>query len=49
MSGKSADGTFVGRHGEADVVVDTVMWFPRAGFVSGETIHIEGGARHKSA
>ncbi|MFJ9566097.1 SDR family oxidoreductase [Streptomyces fuscichromogenes] len=45
----SADQTFAGRHGEADDVVDTVMWLLRAGFVSGETIHIEGGARHKSA
>ncbi|MFE1292378.1 SDR family oxidoreductase [Streptomyces sp. NPDC058751] len=46
---KSADGTFVKRHGEAGDVVDTVMWLLGAGFVSGETIHIEGGARHKSA
>ena len=46
---KSAAGTFVGRHGETDDIVDTVMWLLRAGFVSGETIHIEGGARHKSA
>jgi len=45
---KSADGTFVERHGEADDVVDAVMWLLRAGFVSGETIHVEGGARHKS-
>ncbi|MGY0021196.1 SDR family oxidoreductase [Streptomyces sp. YJ-C3] len=46
---RSAAGTFVGRHGETDDVVDTVMWLLRAGFVSGETIHIEGGARHKTA
>lgn len=46
---KSAAGTFVGRHGEAGDVVDTVMWLLRAGFVSGETIHVEGGARHRSA
>ncbi|WP_316783571.1 SDR family oxidoreductase [Streptomyces sasae] len=48
LLGKSAAGTFVGRHGETDDVVDTVMWLLRAGFISGETIHIEGGARHKS-
>jgi NAD(P)-dependent dehydrogenase (short-subunit alcohol dehydrogenase family) len=46
---KNAAGTFVGRHGETDDVVDAVMWLLGAGFVSGETIHIEGGARHKTA
>jgi NAD(P)-dependent dehydrogenase (short-subunit alcohol dehydrogenase family) len=46
---KSAAGTLVGRHGETDDVVDTVMWLLRAGFISGETIHLEGGARHKNA
>jgi NAD(P)-dependent dehydrogenase (short-subunit alcohol dehydrogenase family) len=44
---KSAAGTLVGRHGESDDVVDAVMWLLRAGFISGETIHLEGGARHK--
>jgi NAD(P)-dependent dehydrogenase (short-subunit alcohol dehydrogenase family) len=44
---RSAAGTLVGRHGESDDVVDTVMWLLRAGFISGETIHLEGGARHK--
>jgi NAD(P)-dependent dehydrogenase (short-subunit alcohol dehydrogenase family) len=46
---KSAAGTFVGRYGETEDIVDAVMWLLRAGFVSGETIHVEGGARHKSA
>ncbi|MGW1463181.1 SDR family oxidoreductase [Streptomyces sp. NPDC002308] len=46
---KSAAGTLVGRHGESEDVVDAVMWLLRAGFVSGETIHVEGGARHKLA
>ncbi|MEV0894686.1 SDR family oxidoreductase [Promicromonospora sp. NPDC050262] len=46
---RSAAGTLVGRHGEADDVVDAVMWLLRAGFVSGETIHVEGGARHRTA
>lgn len=45
---RSAAGTLVGRHGEPDDVVDAVMWLLRAGFVSGETIHLEGGARHKT-
>ncbi|MFI5690948.1 SDR family oxidoreductase [Kribbella sp. NPDC051586] len=46
---KSAANTLVGRHGQSDDVVDTVMWLLRAGFITGETIHLEGGARHKSA
>ncbi|MYU21792.1 SDR family oxidoreductase [Streptomyces sp. SID8352] len=46
---RSADKTLVGRHGVSDDIVDTVMWLLRAGFVSGETIHVEGGARHTSA
>lgn len=45
---KSAAGTLVGRHGETEDIVDTVMWLLRAGFISGETIHLEGGARHKT-
>ncbi|MGW7686318.1 SDR family NAD(P)-dependent oxidoreductase [Kribbella sp. NPDC054772] len=46
---KSAAGSLVGRHGEIEDVVDAVLWLVRAGFVSGETIHLEGGARHKVA
>ncbi|MGW8564745.1 SDR family oxidoreductase [Isoptericola sp. NPDC055881] len=46
---KSAAGTLVGRHGEPDDVVDAVLWLLRAGFVSGETIHLEGGARHRAS
>lgn len=45
---KSAAGTLVGRYGETEDVVDTVMWLLRAGFISGETVHLEGGARHKT-
>ncbi|MCK9795975.1 SDR family oxidoreductase [Isoptericola sp. 4D.3] len=46
---RSAATTLVGRHGAPDDVVDAVMWLLRAGFVSGETIHLEGGARHRAA
>lgn len=46
---KSAAGTLIGRHGESGDVVDAVMWLIRAGFVSGETVHVEGGARHKTS
>ncbi|MFE6970965.1 SDR family oxidoreductase [Isoptericola sp. NPDC057653] len=47
LLGRSAAGTLVGRHGEPEDVVDAVMWLLGAGFVSGETVHVEGGARHK--
>jgi NAD(P)-dependent dehydrogenase (short-subunit alcohol dehydrogenase family) len=46
---RSAAGTLVGRYGEAGDVVEAVMWLLRAGFISGETVHLEGGARHKSS
>ncbi|WEH41125.1 SDR family oxidoreductase [Streptomyces sp. AM 2-1-1] len=46
---RSAATTLTGRHGTSDDVVDAVMWLLRAGFVSGETIHVEGGGRHKLA
>ncbi|MFD5542621.1 SDR family oxidoreductase [Streptomyces sp. NPDC127079] len=49
LLGRSAEATFVKRHGESEDVVEAVMWLLRAGFVSGETIHIEGGARHRSS
>ncbi len=35
----------VGRVGAVDDVVDATAWLLTAGFVSGETIHVEGGAR----
>ncbi|MBO9553925.1 SDR family oxidoreductase [Cellulomonas sp.] len=41
----AADGTLVGRTGTNDDVTDAVVWLLGAGFVSGETIHVEGGAR----
>lgn len=46
---RSAAGTLAGRHGEPEDVVEAVLWLLRAGFVSGETIHVEGGARHRTA
>lgn len=39
----AADRTLVGHTGELGDVVDTVMWLLSAGFVTGETIHVEGG------
>lgn len=42
----AAEGTLVGRTGVNDDIADGVIWLLGAGFISGETIHIEGGARH---
>jgi len=33
----------------SDDIVDAVMWLLRAGFTSGETVHLEGGARYETA
>jgi len=41
----AAAGTFAGRTGVNRDIVDAVMWLLGAGFVSGETIHVDGGAR----
>lgn len=42
----AASSTLVGRAGRSDDIVSTALWLMGAGFVSGETIHVEGGARH---
>lgn len=42
----AAEGTFVSRYGSNGDIADGAVWLMSAGFVSGETIHIEGGARH---
>ena len=41
----AAQGTLVGRVGENSDIAAAVLWLLGAGFVSGETIHVEGGAR----
>lgn len=41
-----AASSLVGRAGTADDIADTAIWLLGAGNVSGETIHVEGGARH---
>lgn len=45
LEGAAASG-LVGRSGTADDIADTAIWLLGAGNVSGETIHVEGGARH---
>ncbi|MGO1949638.1 MAG: SDR family oxidoreductase [Mycobacteriaceae bacterium] len=42
----AAEATFVGRSGTNSDIAEGAVWLMGAGFVSGETIHIEGGARH---
>lgn len=42
----AAASSLVGRAGTADDIADTALWLLGAGNVSGETIHVEGGARH---
>jgi NAD(P)-dependent dehydrogenase (short-subunit alcohol dehydrogenase family) len=42
---ESADATLVGRHGESQDVSDAVIWLLTAGFVTGQTIHVEGGTK----
>jgi NAD(P)-dependent dehydrogenase (short-subunit alcohol dehydrogenase family) len=41
----AAARTLVGRYGTNEDITHTVLWLLTAGFVSGETIHVEGGAR----
>jgi len=43
---RAAAGTLAGRSGVNPDIADAVMWLIGAGFVSGETIHVDGGARH---
>lgn len=42
----AAESALVGRYGHSSDITDAVLWLLGAGFVSGETIHVEGGARH---
>lgn len=40
-----AGTTLAGRAGRADDIADAALWLLGAGYVTGETIHVEGGAR----
>ena len=42
----AASENLAGRVGSRADVADAALWLLGAGFVSGETIHVEGGARH---
>lgn len=41
----AAGQTLVGRHGTVDDVARTALWLMDSGFVTGETIHVDGGRR----
>ncbi|MCL2396176.1 MAG: SDR family oxidoreductase, partial [Acidimicrobiaceae bacterium] len=42
----AAASNVAGRAGVSDDIAQAAVWLLGAGFVSGETIHVEGGARH---
>jgi NAD(P)-dependent dehydrogenase (short-subunit alcohol dehydrogenase family) len=44
---RAANGTLVGRHGEPSDIADAALWLLSAGFVTGEVIHVDGGARQR--
>lgn len=43
----AAATSLAGRVGTLEDVTDTVLWLLGAGWVTGETIHVDGGARHR--
>jgi NAD(P)-dependent dehydrogenase (short-subunit alcohol dehydrogenase family) len=43
----AASRSLVGRVGTLDDVTDTALWLLGAGWVTGETIHVDGGTRHR--
>ncbi len=43
----AAQGSLVGRHGTVDDISDAALWLLGAGYVTGELIHVDGGARHR--
>ena len=47
LSARAANGTLVGRHGEPADIDDAALWLLSAGYVTGELIHVDGGARHR--
>ncbi|GAA4849707.1 SDR family oxidoreductase [Luteimicrobium xylanilyticum] len=42
----AAKSNLAGRAGTREDIADAALWLIGAGFVSGETIHVEGGARY---
>jgi NAD(P)-dependent dehydrogenase (short-subunit alcohol dehydrogenase family) len=46
---KSAAATMIGRHGTPTDITDAVLWLLQAPFITAETLHLEGGTRHKTS
>ena len=44
---KAATASLTGRIGTLEDVADTALWLLGAGCVTGETIHVDGGSRHR--
>ena len=44
---RAATDGLVGRHGELADVAEAALWLLAAGYVTGEIIHVDGGARHR--
>jgi NAD(P)-dependent dehydrogenase (short-subunit alcohol dehydrogenase family) len=44
---RAAADSLVGRHGERADVAGAALWLLAAGYVTGEVIHVDGGARHR--
>jgi NAD(P)-dependent dehydrogenase (short-subunit alcohol dehydrogenase family) len=47
LLGNAASGSLLGRAGRLDDVADAALWLLGAGWVTGETIHVDGGSRHR--
>lgn len=43
---EAADGSLAGRIGSPQDITDAAIWLLGAPYVSGETIHVDGGSRH---
>jgi NAD(P)-dependent dehydrogenase (short-subunit alcohol dehydrogenase family) len=43
----AASSSLLGRVGALDDVADAALWLLGAGWVTGETIHVDGGTRHR--
>lgn len=47
FSDGAAAGSLAGRVGTLGDVTDTALWLLAAAWVTGETIHVDGGTRHR--
>ncbi|MFI6333092.1 SDR family oxidoreductase [Micromonospora chersina] len=47
MYDSAAAASLAGRVGTLEDITDTALWLLKAGWVTGETVHVDGGARHR--